>query len=146
MNSVILPIQSPDLLSCFMNYFHSWFYFHTHLSIHVVEPFVLPAHLSEYFTKSCSLDICAPVFRNSITLLPFQKKITEWYLFLFILLVLVCFWMLINFFLILIYIKFLITQYVVSLENCYQILIVSQWFMIIRAIYNWSVLDTVWVL
>ena len=65
---------------------------------------------------------------------------------LFILLFLVCFWLLMILFITLIYIKFMINQHIVSLDNRSWILIVYQWFPRIQIMYNWSVIFMVRVL
>ena len=40
-------IQSPDLISCLINYFHLWFYHHRSLTVSIVGTFLSPTHIWE---------------------------------------------------------------------------------------------------
>ena len=78
MNSLILSIKSPVLLSFSINYYCSYFY-HCHFStVRSVKPCLLPTRLLQFFPLSCNLDIYAPVSRNSSTFLIFAKTRMEW--------------------------------------------------------------------
>ena len=79
-NSVILPIQSPDLIYFLLKCFHLSFFCLHFFTVHVVEPCLFPTQILVSFLQFCSMRICEPVFHNSSIFLPFLPKIMEWIL------------------------------------------------------------------
>ena len=117
---------------------------HNCLTVRVVVICLSPTHLWDILL-SYALWVFVPRF--SATLDPyFHLRKQKWsgFFALFILLGIVCLWMIMILFLIYIYVKFMITQHVLFLGNFSWVLIVFQWYLRIYTLYNLPVLLLVW--